>query len=222
MKRCRTWDCHTSTAQQVYVYTSCCKWVCAITHRNARDGKLWSREKNGKSSHLCAPWQQGDELLEYERLKVGRSIICSEKYSRHLRVDRTAVLLKDGTHAKPGKLFCCREPSGRRNFLILSSAYSTEAVMLWEHIKLAWKRRENLYTIDKYVRPCAYFSLAGKMYWPAKQVSLRAYIKSVGSWRHTEKACAILILESSTLHSGVVLVGFNLVGYYWCEIGVIH
>lgn len=118
-----------------------------------------------ETSDFSVPRQQGDELLEYERLKVGRIIICSEKYSRHLRVDCTAVLLKDGTHMKVEKLLCYREPSGRRMFLILSSIYFTEAVMLCEHIKLARKRREkNLYTIDKYIRPCAFFSFAGEMY----------------------------------------------------------
>ncbi|XP_077547661.1 uncharacterized protein LOC144159876 [Haemaphysalis longicornis] len=96
----------------------------------------------GESSDFSVPRQQGDELLEYERLKVGRIIICSEKYSRHLRVDCTAVLLKDGTHAKVEKLLSYREPSGRRKFLILSSVYSTEAVMLCKHIQLARKRRE--------------------------------------------------------------------------------
>lgn len=118
-----------------------------------------------ESSDLSVTRQQGDELLEYERLKVGRITICSEKYSRHLRVDCTAVVLKDGTHAKAEKLLCYREPSGRQKFFILSSVYSTKAVMLCEHIKLARKRREkNLHTIDKYIRPCAYFSFAGKMY----------------------------------------------------------
>lgn len=119
----------------------------------------------GESSDFFVPRQQGDELFEYERLKVGRILICSEKYTRHLRVDCTAVILKDGTYAKAEKFLCCKDPSGRQKFLILSSVYCTEAVMLCEHIKLARKRmQKNLYTVDKYIRPCAYFSFAGKTY----------------------------------------------------------
>lgn len=109
---------------------------------------------------------QSCETVEFKRVKINGSTVCSEKYYRQLRTDNTAIMLRDGTYAKIQRIFCCTERTGEKAFFVLTGVYRADCIRpCVQHIKVARRIRQNsICELDEHARPCAYFSIAGKEY----------------------------------------------------------
>lgn len=108
---------------------------------------------------------QEKEVVEFRRVKVRGAVIASERYSKHVRSNSTAVVLPDGTYARAKRIFCSRESSGEEHFYIITEAYSVDSILPSGHIKTARKQgHECLFMIDTQTQPCIYFCFNNREY----------------------------------------------------------